>query len=136
MDACLDLGGDAVHRPGGLGPGRYENLVGAPAAEVEAFLAELQQAVRTGDKAGAAALVDFPLAVNGPGETRRSVKDAAAFIRDYEAIFTPGVRQAVLDQRFADLFRNSNGAMIGDGEIWFSVVGEPGRLAVYAVNRE
>ena len=39
--------------------------------------------------------------------------------RDFDRIFTPRVRRAILAQKAGELFVRDQGAMIGDGEVWF-----------------
>jgi hypothetical protein len=63
-------------------------------------------------------LVDLPLRVNF-AEGARTYRDRGSIERDFDRIFTPPVRQAILDQRADRLFTNYQGAMIGDGEVWF-----------------
>ena len=82
------------------------------------FLTNLQRAVRANDRGAVAKLVHYPLRVNSDGRSR-FYPDSAAFRADYERIFTPQVRRAILDQRFERLFGSSRGLMIGQGQVWF-----------------
>jgi hypothetical protein len=82
------------------------------------FLSSLQTAVRGGSKGAVLRLVAIPLRVNFAGGAR-TYADRRSIERDFDRIFTPRVRQAILDQRAERLFTNSRGAMIGDGEVWF-----------------
>lgn len=99
-------------------------------ANAQAFLTSLQTAVRSDDRRRVAKLVHYPLRVNrataasagGAAPTPRNVENAAAFVQGYGTIFTPKVREAVLRQDPAKLFRNAQGAMIGNGEVWFAGV--------------
>ena len=86
--------------------------------EITGFLGALQAAVRSGKPAEVADLVVFPLRVNTPPKTG-FVKTRSEFVRRYAEIFTPAVRAAILRQRPTELFRNWQGLMIGNGEIWF-----------------
>ena len=104
-----------------------------------AFLSRLQAAVRAGDRRAIIALIDFPLRVNeakGP----RLYRDARSVERDFERIFTPKVRRAILGQRADRLFVRDQGAMIGDGELWFdrtcpnATCSPPGPVRIMAVN--
>ena len=96
--------------------------------EVTIFLTQLQEAVRTDDAAAVAALVNLPLRVNYAVKGRRGAANTVRitsnerFVRDYGRIFTANVKQAVLDQAPAKLFRNAPGVMIGDGEVWYAGV--------------
>lgn len=89
----------------------------APTAAYGQFLSRLQAAVRTGNKGAVVRLVDLPLRVNF-AEGARTYRDRGSIERDFDRIFTPRVRRAILDQRADRLFTNYQGAMIGDGEVW------------------
>jgi len=99
-----------------------------------AFLTKLQTAVRADDRAAVVALVAFPLRVNSGGRSRL-YRHAAAIRRDYDAIFTPRVRTAILGQRFDRLFGRDQGVMIGDGEVWFDHVSASGPVRIKSINR-
>jgi hypothetical protein len=106
----------------------------------EIFLTRLQDAVRSDDRKAVLGLIDYPLRVNSDGGTRL-YPDARAVARDYDRIFTPEVRRAVLEQRFDRLFGRDQGVMIGNGEIWFdhsctnAECTQPGPVRITAVNR-
>jgi hypothetical protein len=101
-------------------PGSTVDLQGADVARrSRAFLSALQTAVSDGDKAKVAAMVSYPLlAIRGNRKTR--IKNKAEFLSQYDAIFDAHVRQAIAQQSARCLFGNYQGAMIGDGEVWFS----------------
>ena len=90
-------------------------------------LDRLQQAFRRGDRGEVIALIAFPLRVNAR-DGSRLYRDARSVEQNYEQIFTPKVRRAVLAQRADRLFVRDQGAMIGDGEVWFDAAG------IHAVN--
>ena len=83
-----------------------------------AFLSRLQAAVRANNRRSIMAMIDFPLRVNFAGGARQ-YRDAQSVERDFDRIFTPKVRRAVLSQRADRLFVRDQGAMVGDGELWF-----------------
>jgi hypothetical protein len=82
------------------------------------FLAGLQSAVRADDRTAIARLIAYPLRVNVNGSATL-YPDAGAVLRDFDRIFTPSVRQAILSQRFDQLFGRDQGVMIGSGAVWF-----------------
>ena len=96
------------------------------------FLERLQSAVRSGDKPGVIRLVGLPLRVNYSSGAQ-TYSDRAAVERDFARIFTPRVRRAVLGQKTGKLFVRDLGAMVGDGELWFSE-GPSGEVRITAVN--
>jgi hypothetical protein len=87
--------------------------------KVQQLLTTLQQAVAKHDAATVASLVHYPIKVN-PGNKPFTVKNEKAFIKDYDRIITHDIQDAIFKQKYATLFVNSQGAMIGDGEVWIT----------------
>lgn len=104
----------------------------APDRAYTAFLAQLQGAIRSKDRGAVIALIAFPLRVNRPSGTRL-YRDAASIDQDFGRIFTAKVRRAILKQRADRLFVRDQGAMIGDGEVWFDHI-PAGPVRIRAVN--
>ncbi|GEP94064.1 hypothetical protein [Chitinophaga cymbidii] len=71
-----------------------------------------------------AAHVRFPL---------KNHKTPEAFKRAYPEIFDVNLKTAVDTQRVDRIFRNQQGAMLGNGQIWFSVVN--GKYKIIAINK-
>ena len=88
-------------------------------AKVQQLLTTLQQAVAKHDAATIAALVHYPIKVN-PGKKPFVVKNEKAFVKDYDRIITHDIQDAILKQKYENLFVNSQGAMIGGGEVWIT----------------
>ena len=82
------------------------------------FLSSLQSAVRADNRRAVANLASLPLRVNFDGGAW-TYRDRQSIERDFDRIFTPRVKQAILSQRADRLFTNYQGAMIGDGQVWF-----------------
>ena len=87
--------------------------------KVQQILTTLQQAVAKHDAATVASLVHYPIKVN-PGKKPFTVKNEKAFIKDYDDIITHDIQDAIFKQKYENLFVNSQGAMIGDGEVWIT----------------
>ena len=87
--------------------------------KVQQLLTKLQQSVASHNAAAVAALVHYPIKVN-PGKKPFTVKNEKAFIKDYDGIITHDIQDAILKQKYESLFVNSQGAMIGDGEVWIT----------------
>jgi hypothetical protein len=68
--------------------------IGYAQDQSEAFFNQLQAAVRSGDRAAVASLVEFPVAVAMDG-LRVPFSTAAAFVERYDDIFTREMREAV-----------------------------------------
>jgi hypothetical protein len=86
---------------------------------VHSILTQLQQGVASHNAPAVAALVHYPIKVN-PGKKPFTVKSEKAFIKDYDAIITHDIQDAIFKQKYENLFVNSQGAMIGDGEVWIT----------------
>jgi hypothetical protein len=87
--------------------------------KVHQLLITLQQAVAKHDAPTVAALVHYPIKVN-PGKKPFTIKNEKAFINDYDGIITHDIQDAILKQKYESLFVNSQGAMIGSGEVWIT----------------
>jgi len=103
------------------------------AAFKKQFLA-FQDAVARDDREQAATFALYPIRVN-VGKVAVNVADAEAFVKQYDRILTEDVRKALAAQDVNTLFVNSEGIMVGNGEIWFGVApGTPERYGIISVN--
>jgi hypothetical protein len=108
-------------------------------ASYASFLKRLQGAIRGNDRSAVIKLIAFPLRVNFSSGSRR-YRDAGSVRADYDRIFTPKVTEAILGQRFDQLFGRDQGLMIGNGAVWFDHVctntqcSPPGPVRITAVN--
>jgi hypothetical protein len=87
--------------------------------KVRNILTQLQQAVASHNAAAVADLVHYPIKVN-PGKKPFTIRNEKAFIKDYDRIITHDIEDAIFKQKYENLFVNSQGAMIGDGEVWIT----------------
>ncbi|MBS7535952.1 hypothetical protein KHC28_20065 [Ancylobacter sonchi] len=135
LAACLAIGpGAGVARAQSAGEvnATLDGLFGGHES-YHAFFEALKKAVAADDRTAVAGMVDYPLRTKIGGKTT-TVRNAKGLIASYDKILTPKVRQVVAAQNYADLFANWRGVMIGNGEIWFSGIGDKGRVAIIAVN--
>ena len=96
------------------------DILGAKTAtSARAFLDQLQAALQSNNKEQVAEMISYPLLVLRSGKRTR-IRQKQAFVTNYGLIVTAPVRDAVLHQTAQCLFGNSSGAMIGNGEVWFS----------------
>ncbi|KAB2726469.1 hypothetical protein [Brucella anthropi] len=102
-------------------------------APYQQFFEKLQKAIAASDKQGVASLVDYPFRARIGGRAVK-ITDAAHFLADYDKIITAKVKQAILKQTYPTLFANWQGVMIGDGEVWFSGVGNSNTIRITAIN--
>jgi hypothetical protein len=101
------------------------SAAGLETAEVRSFLTTLQQAVRNDDRQTVASLVSYPITIRIDGAPT-TLADPAAFIANYQAVMTKPVRAAVEAAEPDTLFANSDGVMMGRGQVWFGGVYEDG----------
>jgi hypothetical protein len=87
------------------------------------FIIQFKKWVRTDNTSEIAAHIRFPL---------KKVKTADEFKKQYAQIFTQQHKDAVAKQRLDRIFRNVDGAMLGDGLIWF--VPSDKKYSIIAIN--
>ncbi len=77
------------------------------------FLKHLQYWVATDQRDSVAAVVAYPL-------HHPAVKNAQQFLAGYDKYMREQVKKALKEQNLRQIFRRDQGAMIGNGELWFS----------------
>jgi ketosteroid isomerase-like protein len=88
-------------------------------ARYQAAIGKLQTAVAAKDAAAVAALVSYPINVAVAGK-KTVIKNADAFVQNYEKIVTPTIASAVTTQKYGELMVNAQGVMFGNGEVWLN----------------
>ena len=88
----------------------------APQQGYETFLAQLQGAVRANDRGAVIGLIAFPLRVAAAGGTR-FYRDVPSVRQDFELIFTPKVRRAILNQSPDRIAVRERVAAIANGRV-------------------
>ncbi|WP_421759100.1 hypothetical protein [Devosia sp.] len=95
-----------------------ETVLGDPAKYGEAFEA-IQAAVGAGEAAVVADWVSYPITVREGGD-EVTIEGPEDFIAQYDQIITDAISQAVVSQKYEDLFVNADGVMFGNGEVWLN----------------
>jgi len=95
------------------------------------FLAKLQKAVAEDNLNEVATYMSYPLNLIKDGK-KTTIYTKEQFVQKYDRIMTSHVQKKLLAQNAEDVFVNENGIMIGEGEMWMSVIDQ--QLAVYAIN--
>jgi hypothetical protein len=93
-------------------------FTGVPDTAVLSFVGKLQKAVGAGDRAAVAAMVRYPLRVNHDPTHHVNLATAADLLKQYDAVFTPGIRQSITKQTAAKLTGGRDGVMIDGGRLW------------------
>lgn len=97
---------------------QIENLLG-PASDYKELFHAFKVALEEGKSDIVVSLVNYPITVriDGSEETYSSEDELLAA---YDDVFTDAIREAVANQDYGDLFVNSEGVMIGDGQVWIT----------------
>jgi hypothetical protein len=82
-----------------------------------AFLAKFQDALKSNDHEAVAMLVNYPLRA-----TPHNIRSRAQLLANFDRIFNPQVRTAILAATPDDVWGNYRGFMIGRGVIWFDSI--------------
>jgi hypothetical protein len=80
--------------------------------------------VKNGDKQAVASVIDYPLRAQIKGK-QTQLRNAKEFIANYDAIFTPAFRLAVVESEPDAMSSSWRGIMLGErGEVWLDVDGK------------
>lgn len=121
-----DLQDDSVFADGSQ-PTSWQNAGIDDPAAFKQFVKKLQHWVAISQKDSVASIVAFPLA-------NPLVKDKESFIARYDTFVNDSVKAALKNQNLRQIFRNANGAMIGNGRIWLGQI--QGGYAITAINNK
>lgn len=128
---------EAMSAPTAMGkvdPNRYATAGIDNAAEFEQTFRLLQELVRKGDSKTVSEYIVYPISVNVDG-SRREIKDAKQFVKNYDKIMTQTVIDAFLNQAVEETFVNYKGVMVGNGELWFNMIeGTQHTYSIYGIN--
>lgn len=121
-----------------LASGEESSVAGAEEAlpPRQAFIAELQRAVRGHDVAWLSAHLRYPLRYHTA--CKSLIRTKSWFVKNYPSIFDAKLRAAVLAQTPDRVFENWQGIMVGEGSrnIWIRDVanGPPPRYQIITIN--
>lgn len=110
-----------IPRTAGCGEGSTLKDTYSPAdtKRAENFLLTLRSAVEANDKAKVASMVKYPVRVNLPDRTHRLIRTPEQLRRQYDFLFNADTRKAIQEQVPQCMFARDQGAMIGNGQVWF-----------------
>jgi hypothetical protein len=100
----------------------YADVTSASDAAFEARVKGFLDAVLAGNKPAAAALVSYPLTVNG-GAHPMSIKSAAQLTANWDRIFTPALLAQLRTAVPHEMFVHESQAMVAGGAAWFGAKG-------------
>jgi hypothetical protein len=85
------------------------------------FFYELQAAVAAHAREQVAAMISYPLKARVHGRVLQ-LRNPQQFDAHYDELLPPKTQDLIAQQSFDSLFANSQGVMIGNGQIWFAGV--------------
>jgi hypothetical protein len=97
-------------------PDRFK-VAGTSKQKATNFLYALQKNVKNNDKHAVAKLTQFPLRINKTHNKTIFIKNKTNFIKKYNQIISP-IKSLIINQKPNKLFVNSQGIMLGNGELW------------------
>lgn len=107
--------------------GTLENRYAVAGASDDALIHQnayrFWNAVKQGDKKTVASLISYPIKV-GLSSGSKSLRGPSDLIANYDAIFSPRYREAILNALPRNMFARDQGIMLGRGEVWFGPDGK------------
>ena len=85
------------------------------ASDFKKFLIKFKRSVANEDVDAIANLIRFPI---------KEINSKSEFKNNFSRIFTPELKQVINAQRLDRIFRNDQGAMLGNGDVWFQQIGK------------
>jgi len=110
--SSAEIPDDSVFADGSK-PSTWQDAGFTNPANFKKFLQKLQSWVADNNKDSVASVIAYPL-------RNPKIKDKATFIAKYDDYITNDIKKALKEQNLKQIFRNSQGAMIGDGKLWFN----------------
>jgi len=97
----------------GMSPSSWKTAGITDPVAFKNFFMELRNMVKLNDKDQIANHIKFP--ING-------IPDEETFVKNYNTIFTQQVKQAILEQKIRQMFRDGRGVMIGNEDLWIKQI--------------
>jgi len=105
------------------GQNRYSVAGAADPALVERNAQAFYDAVLKGDRRAASRYASYPLSYNDGGQ-RKQAATAEIFVQAFSRIFTKSFVARIREGIPHNMFANSRGIMLGQGEVWFNDEGK------------
>jgi hypothetical protein len=97
------------------------------------FITQAQEVVRSDNAELMAQIISLPLTMTAPDGEVFTLEFPEEIPTIWNDLFNGKVKNALMNQKYEDLFVNSKGIMIGSGELWFAPV-EGDEYALIAIN--
>lgn len=82
------------------------------------FILKLKKWSEADNRDSIAASIKYPLI------GRSDITSSAQFLKEYDKIFTPKIKELLKDQNIGELYKNFTGVKIGNGEMWIANISE------------
>ncbi len=83
------------------------------------FFYRMKNAILNSDSAKLAGMIEYPIRIR-INKTNNKIRNRKEFLKYYRKIIDPSIIKAIEHQQYCNLFANSEGIMINNGEIWFT----------------
>ncbi len=107
--------------------GKLSNRYGAIGATsnqaVHAPAEHFWRALKAGDRNAVATEIRYPIKVSLNGKIK-TLRSTAELLAVYDAVFTPDYRKAIAAAIPRNMFVRDEGAMLGNGQVWFGANGK------------
>jgi hypothetical protein len=124
----------ALGQPASCGKGNIAAEPDATVKDATQFLANLQQAIKAGNRTQVMDLVHYPLTASTADATLH-IENSTELAKRYNAVFTPRWRKAILQQDVGCVNRvGDKGFMLAQGALWFNAF-QPDGMRIVSVNQ-
>lgn len=101
--------------------------------EIEDFAKKVVELIQNDESQDLAEIIQYPLNIN-LDEQKIYVKDKDTFLEKYNLIFNDKFKLQIKDAYTKDIWGNSVGFIIGNGDIWFANDSSDGKLKIIVIN--
>jgi len=122
---AAEIKDDSVFADGSI-PSSWINAGFSDSIAVKKFLKKIRYWVANNQKDSVASIIAYPL------RKPVTIKNHESLLKNYNALFNEKVKKALNEQNLSQLFRNTQGVMIGSGELWINET--PRGLKIIAIN--
>jgi len=102
--------------------------------EIEDFAKKVIQLIQNDESQDLAEIIQYPLSVN-LDEQKIYIEDEETFLEKYNLIFNDKFKFQIKDAYTKNIWGNSVGFVIGNGDIWFANDSSDGKLKIIVINR-
>jgi hypothetical protein len=102
-------------------------------SDLKDFAKKVIELIQNDERQELADIIQYPLNINLDGK-KINIKDKEAFLENYNLIFNDKFKLQIKDADIENVWGNSIGYVIGNGDIWFADDPSDGKLKIIAIN--